>query len=88
MARRKVGEIKKSKNQGESDYIEIFRDIKIPDGSKKVYLQLESKKSKIEGITKALNDGKITEDYAKKQISYANEMKDYVRFEIIQVTKD
>jgi len=87
MSRKKVGAIKKSKNPGESDYIELFRSIVVPEG-KKVFLNLESKKSKIDGINKALKDGKITEDYAKKQLEYANEIPDFVRFEIIQTTKD
>jgi len=79
MAKKKrvqVGSVMKSKNAGEPDYI------KMRDG--KTY-RLESKKSQLESLQKAVADGKLSPDVAEKVEERINKIPDFVRFEIIEL---
>ena len=74
--RMQVGSVMKSKNAGEPDYI------KMRDG--KTY-RLESKKSQLESLQKAVADGKLSPDVAEKVEERINKIPDFVRFEIIEL---
>ena len=86
MAKRlKVGSVLKSKEAGQMDYIKIDADVILKKGDT---LRLESKKSKIEGIKKAMESGKLTGEVAEKLLEQAENMKEFVRFEIIKLNND
>lgn len=79
MAKKKrvqVGSVMKSKNAGEPDYI------KMRDG--KTY-RLESKKSQLDSLHKAVAEGKLSPDVAEKVEERINKIPDFVRFEIIDL---
>lgn len=85
MAKRvKVGSILKDK-EGGADYIKINTDVILKKGDT---LRLENKKSRIEGINKAIESGKLSGEFAEKLLKEANDWKDFVRFEIVKVNKE
>lgn len=69
-----VGSILKAKDGG-TDYI------KMRDG--KTY-KLESKKSRLESLNKAVEDGKLTEEVAAKVREGIEKIPSWVRFEIVE----
>ena len=86
MAKRlKVGSVLKSKEAGQMDYIKIDADVILKKGD---LLSLESKKSKIEGLKKAIESGKLTGEYADKLMAEAERIPDFVRFQIIKLNND
>jgi len=79
MAKKKrvqVGSVMKSKNAGEPDYI------KMRDG--KTY-RLESKKSQLDSLYKAVAENKLSPEIAEKVEERINKIPDFVRFEIIDL---
>lgn len=80
--RRKVASILKGKD-GAADYIKVSEDVTLKAGS---FLNLESKKSQLESLESARD--KMSEENFEKAQERINKMPDFVRFEIIQVTKD
>lgn len=86
MAKRiKVGSVLKSKEAGQMDYIKIDADVILKKGDT---LRLESKKSKIEGLKKAIDAGKLSGEVADKLLEQAEKMPEFVRFEIIKLNND
>lgn len=78
-----IGKVLKGKD-GKADYIQVSRDVTL---KKDEYLNLESKKSKLEGLSKAAADGKLTGELLDKLVAQAEAMPDFIRFEIVKVTK-
>lgn len=83
--RQEVGSILKSKDTSKPDYVKIKNDILLKAGD---ILNLESKASRLAGVDKAVESGKLTEDKAEEIREKINNMPDYVRFNIIKVTKE
>lgn len=71
-----VGSVCKSKEAGQPDYI------KMRDG--KTY-RLESAKSQLESLEKAVAEGKLTGDIAEKVRERINKTPPWVRFEIVEL---
>lgn len=82
--RRTVGSVIKSKNEGEMDYIKIRDDVTFKKGD---ILQLESVKSKLASLEKAVSSGKLSEEVAEKVREQVSKTPDFVRFDIVQVNK-
>lgn len=83
--RTKVGSILKSKDTTQPDYFKIDNDISLKKGD---ILNLESKKSKLASLEKNVENGKLGGDLAEKIKGDIEKMPDFVRFEVIKVTKD
>ena len=91
MAKRiNVGAVFKGKD-GKPDYIKISEDLVLKKGD---FLNLESKQSKIEGITKAIENGKLSEEVGNKLLENVEKTKwvekdrpdTFIRFEITKST--
>lgn len=80
-----VGSVLKSKDASQPDYIKINADVVLKKGD---ILNLESKKSKLASLDKNVENGKLSGDLADKIRGDIEKMPDFVRFEIIKVTKD
>jgi len=80
-----VGSVLKSKNEGETDYIKINEDVSFKKGDT---LSLESKKSQLASLEKNVENGKLSGDLADKIRSNIEKMPDFIRFNIVKVTKD
>jgi len=83
--RAKVGSVLKSKDTTQPDYIKIDNDVSLKKGD---ILNLESKKSKLASLEKNVENGKLSGDLADKIRGDIEKMPEFVRFEIIKVTKD
>jgi len=83
--RTEVGSICKSKDAEKPDYIKVNTDITLKKGD---ILNLESKKSKLEGIDTAVQNGKLSQDKADEIIEKINAMPEWVRFSIVRVVKN
>lgn len=83
--RQKVGSVLKAKDSSQPDYIKIDSDVLLKKGD---ILNLESKKSKLASLEKNIELGKLSGDLADKIKEAIDKMPDFVRFEIIKVTKD
>jgi hypothetical protein len=83
--RLKIGSILKSREEGKPDYIKIDTDIVLKKGDS---LSLESKKSKLASLEKNIENGKLSGDLADKIREGIEKMPEFVRFEIVKVTKD
>jgi uncharacterized Zn finger protein len=83
--RLKVGSVLKSKDASQPDYIKVDADVSLKKGD---ILNLESKKSKLASLEKNIENGKLSGDLADKIREGIEKMPDFVRFEIIKVTKD
>lgn len=82
--RRGVGSVIKSKDPGGSDYIKIRDDVSFKKGDT---LQLESAQSQLASLERAVSDGKLSEEVAEKVRDRIQKIPDWVRFEIVQVSK-
>lgn len=88
--RTKIGSVLKSKvEDGDTspkpDYIKIDTDVMLKKGDT---LSLESKKSKLASLEKNIENGKLSGDLADKIREGIEKMPEFVRFEIIKVTRD
>ncbi len=83
--RKQIGSVLKSKDVSQPDYIKITEDIVLKKGD---ILNLESKKSKLASLDKNIENGKLSGDLADKIREGIEKMPDFVRFEIVKVTKD
>ena len=83
--RLKIGSVLKSKDVSQPDYIKIDVDVVLKKGDS---LSLESKKSKLASIEKAVENNKLSEEVAEKMRGFAEKIPDFVRFEIVQITRD
>lgn len=83
-SRKRIGQILKSKNPGEIDYIKIDEDITLKKGD---FLSLENKASQLASIQKGIESGKLSEDLAAKLTEQAEKIPDFVRFHVVKVTK-
>lgn len=98
--RNTVGSVLKSKPDKDgnigSDYVKLRGDMKDVllnavakmDDQKGLILNLESKKSKLEGLEEAVRNGKLSGDNAEKARERINKMPDFVRFEMVLVEKE
>lgn len=64
------------------DYIKVTNSVTLKEGS---FLNLDSKKSREDGIKYRLSQGWITEEQAQKQLEGLSKWADYKRFEITLV---
>jgi len=80
-----IGSVLKSKDASQPDYIKINEDVTLKKGDT---LNLESKKSKLASLEKNVENGKLSGDLADKIREGIEKMPDFVRFEIVKVTKD
>ena len=83
--RKTIGSILKSKNEGETDYIKISEDIVLKKGDT---LSLESKKSQLASLERNVENGKLSGDLADKIRANIEKMPDFIRFNIVKITKD
>ena len=77
--RRTIGSVNKAK-EGNSRYIKISEDITLKKGQ---YVNLESPSDQIAGLQQAMQEGKLSEDYALKQIERLRKTPDFVSFHLI-----
>ena len=92
-----IGSVLKSQNGG-LDYVKIRPTVRGEDGKVVVLeditlksgttLSLENKASKIQSAKKALEEGKLSEETVEKIIAQAEQMPDFVRFEIVLLEKN
>lgn len=83
--RTKVGSVLKSKDASQPDYIKIDADVTLKKGD---ILNLESKKSKLTSLEKNIENGKLSGELADKIRASIDKIPEFVRFEIVRVTKD
>jgi hypothetical protein len=83
--RKVFGSVLKSKDATQPDYIKITEDIVLKKGD---ILNLESKKSQLASLEKNVENGKLSGDLADKIRGNIEKMPDFVRFNIVKVTKD
>lgn len=83
--RTKIGQVLKSKDPSQPDYIKMDIDISLKKGDT---LSLESKKSQLASLEKNVENGKLSGDLADKIRETIEKTPDFVRFQIIKVTKD
>jgi hypothetical protein len=79
--RKVIGAIKKRKD-GSGDYLEIKEAVAVG------MYNLESKASRLKSLEEAVENGKVSEELAVKRRESINKTPDFVRFEIVQYTKD
>jgi len=91
-----VGSVVKGR-EGKPDYIKLRTDdvsalVRALQTAKKeegLILNLDSKKSQLEGLEKAVSSGKITEEYASKRRQSIEKTPEWVRFNVtLAVNKD
>lgn len=95
-SRKTVGSVFKSKEVGDADYIKLRGDtgedlakaLLNMDRTKGLNLRLESKKFQLESLDTAVVEGKLKEEMAEKIRERINKIPDYVRFEIVLLTKN
>lgn len=80
-----VGSIVKNKEAGKPDYMTVAQDYALKKGD---YLNLESKKSQLEGIEQAVANGKMSADIAAQAKERINKIPDFVRFQVVHVQKN
>lgn len=83
--RKQIGAVLKSKDPAQPDYIKINEDVVLKKGD---ILNLESKKSKLASLEKNIENGKLSGDLADKIREGIEKMPEFIRFEIVKVTKD
>lgn len=81
--RRDIGAVYKGKD-GNPDYIKIDQDVTLRSGQ---FLNLESKASRIAGLEKARQDGKLTDELVDKLLGFAEKIPEFVRFKVVLVEK-
>lgn len=79
-----VGSVLKGK-EGAPDYIKIRTSVTLKEGQ---VLNLQSAKQQREGVEKALKDGKMSEELAKKILERIDKIPDFVRFEVVLLTNE
>lgn len=79
MAYKKVAEILKSKDPTKPDYLKITEDITLKKGD---FLNLESKKSRLASLEKAVENGKLSEEVAGKIREGIEKTPEFVRFQV------
>ena len=86
MARRTIGSVNKptpgmlEKNPKAGRYIKISEDVVLKKGQ---YVNLESVADQIEGLQRAMEAGKLSEDYVQKQIERLEKTPDFVAFHLV-----
>ena len=83
--RRTVGSVIKAKEPGKSDYIKIKDDVTFKRGDT---LQLESAQSQLASLESAVQSGKLSGELAEKIRERIQKIPDFVRFDIVQVSKE
>ena len=68
-----------------ADYIKIGADVAL---TKDTFLNLESKTDQLKGIDNAVANGKMSADNAAQSKERVSKIPDFVRFQIVQVTKN
>lgn len=84
-SRKIVGSIVKDKDPTKPDYVKINEDIVLKKGQ---CLNLESKKSQIASIGEAVKAGRMTSETAAAILENVNKMPEFVRFNIVRITKE
>jgi len=79
-----IGKVLKGKD-GKADYIQIKQNVTLKEGE---YLNLESKKQQLDKVNDLLQEGILSSENALKASERIEKMPDFVRFEIVRVTKD
>lgn len=95
-SRKTVGSVFKSKEAGDPDYIKLRGDtgedlikaLASMDRTKGLSLRLESKKFQLESLDEAVAAGKLPAETGDKVRERINKIPDYVRFEIVLLTKN
>lgn len=86
--RRTIGSVVKARDGG-SDYIQIRKDLTEPVVLKAGQsLRLESAEAQSLGVTKALQEGKLSEENARKALERIQKIPVFVRFEIVELTQE
>ena len=80
-----VGDVLKDKEDKSKSYIKVKADITLKAGD---YLNLESKKHQLDGITKAFEEGKVNEEIFNSACERINKIPDFVMFSIVKLTKN
>lgn len=78
MARKTIGSVIKGKD-GKPDYIKISQDVTLKQGQ---YVNLESKKARLDSLTKAESEGKLSADLVTKIRSILDKEPEFVRFSL------
>ena len=89
--RQVVGSVVKSKTEGKGSYLRLRGDnadvllkaLAGADKSKGLNLLLESKKTQLASLEKAISEGKIAGDNAEKAKERVNKIPDFVLFEVV-----
>lgn len=66
-------------------YIQITEDCSFRKGD---YINLETKTSRIDSLTKLKEDGKLDEDFAGKLIERAEKTPEFVKATLVKITKE
>lgn len=92
MAKRRVviGSVLKNKDASKPDYIKLrtdakdilFKALSSADEKKGLSVNLESKKSRLEGLDLAVKDGKMSPEMGAEIREKVEKMPDFVRFEL------
>jgi hypothetical protein len=80
-----IGSVVKNKDPKKPDYIKVNGAHTLTDGQ---YLNLESKKNQLESLEVAIAGGKISGDNAEKAKERINKIPDFVRFQVVAVSKE
>lgn len=89
-----LGSILKSKDASKPDYLKLRLDRKddfkrlLEGADRDVILNLESKKTRLASIEKAVLAGTMTEDMAERIRETVEKMPDFVRFEVTTYSKE
>lgn len=78
-----VGSIVKGKD-GKPDYLKIRDTVTLNKGD---ILNLESQKTQVTSLEKAIADGKLSGEFAEKLLERAKAIPDWVRFEVTKSEK-
>jgi hypothetical protein len=88
MARKKLGQVYKSKDTTKSNYIKVdLQDkgaVTLKHGQ---YIQVESKAYQLASIARAVEAGKLSEEQGEQAAARANKMPDFVLGELILITE-
>ena len=80
-----VGSVLKAKEKGKPDYIKINKDITLSEGQ---ILKLESKASRLADLEDGVSKGRLGADMAEKIKETINKQPDFVRFDMVLLTKN
>lgn len=82
--RTSIGSICKGKD-GKPDYLKVYGNHVLKDGQ---FFNLESKATQLAGLNSPAAVEKIQPDVRAKLIERVNNIPDYVRFEVVSLTKE